>query len=136
MMLNRQFVWFCTVGCVGLLVDVVTLVMTRSALGIYGARAVSFLVAATATWLLNRCVTFSKKVDPDKRGSIVREYTHYLGIMATGGAVNYVAYSVLAWKFDQSPWALSVYVAIGSLVGLGVNYLGASRWLYGARSTP
>lgn len=132
-MLSRQFVWFCAVGCVGLFIDVVTLVMTRGAFGIYGARVVSFLVAATATWLMNRYVTFSIK--PDKQGGIMREYAHYLCIMATGGVVNYATYSVLAWKFDQGAWALSVYVAVGSLAGLGVNYLGASRWLYRARST-
>lgn len=132
-MLSRQFFWYCAVGCVGLFVDVVTLAMMRNALGIYGARAVSFLVAATATWLMNRRVTFS--VIPDKQGGIMREYAHYLGVMAAGGLVNYATYSALAWKFDQSAWALSVYVAIGSFAGLGVNYLGVSRLIYRERST-
>lgn len=134
MKVSRQFIGFCAVGSAGLVVDVAMLAIARGALGVYGARAVSFLAAATATWLLNRRFTFSEKRDRKSHG-IVGEYAHYLGIMATGGAVNYGTYSVLALNLDQSPWALSAYVAIGSFAGLAVNYLGASRWLYRTSTT-
>lgn len=132
MMLRRQFIWFCAVGCIGLVVDVVTLAMARGVLGVYGARAASFLTAATVTWLLNRRFTFSEEKKNQGQG-IAGEYAHYLGIMATGGAVNYATYAAFALNLDQSTWALSAYVAIGSLAGLSVNYLGASRWLYPTR---
>lgn len=128
-MLNRHFIWFCVVGGVGFVIDVAALGMMRGVFGVFGARIFSFLTAATVTWLLNRSVTFSGKSKTDGRG-MVREYFHYLGIMAAGGIVNYAIYSALAWNFDQSLWGLSAYVAAGSIAGLGVNYLGVSRWLY------
>lgn len=134
MKLSRQFIRFCAVGCAGLVVDVAMLAIARGALGVYGARVVSFLAAATVTWLLNRRYTFSEKEECKSHG-IVWEYAHYIGIMATGGAVNYATYSVLALNLDQSPWALSAFVAIGSFAGLAVNYLGASRGLYRTRTT-
>lgn len=132
MTLSRNFLWFCAVGCIGLAADIATLVVTRDVLGVYAGRVVSFLVAATVTWLLNRSVTFSREALHQRR-SVMQEYVHYLSIMATGGVVNYVTYTLLAWNLDQHTWALSLYVAAGSVAGLGVNYLGASRWLYRPR---
>jgi putative flippase GtrA len=54
----------------------------------------------------------------------------YIGLMLGGGSVNYAVYSLLAWYLPQTTLHLLVYVAAGSLAGMTVNYLGASRWLY------
>ena len=45
-------------------------------------------------------------------------------------AVNYAVYSALVWYLDHTPLRLIFYVAAGSVGGLVVNYLGASRMLY------
>lgn len=130
MKIDRQFVLFCVVGAVGFGVDVATLALTHKVLGVYCGRLFSFWVAATATWLLNRHLTFGHS---PAAFELWREYLRYLGLMAGGGAFNYLVYSFLAWRFEQGANWLFLYVAVGSIAGLSVNYLGASRWLY--RST-
>lgn len=127
---RRRLLWFCVAGVVGLAVDVATLTATREWLGVYLARLLSFVVAATATWLINRRFAFDGRQASHGLGG---EYLRYLGLMAGGGLVNFATYSLLAWKLDQRPMWLAAYVAAGSLAGLSVNYLGASTWLYRPR---
>ncbi len=132
MKLDRSLLWFSIAGVLGLAVDVGVLTLSRGTLGIYGARIFSFIAAATATWIINRIVTFS---DRDSGLTLFQEYVRYLGLMLGGGIVNFAAYSFFAWRFVQTPFWLGVYVCIGSLIGMVVNYLGASRWLYQDRKT-
>lgn len=123
----RSLLKFGLVGIVGLLVDLTVLALLRDALGVYGARAISFLAAATATWVLNRSFTFA---DRSAALSLWREYAHYMGLMLGGGLINIGTYSLLAWQFSQTPLWLSLYTCASSLAGMAVNFLGASRWLY------
>lgn len=131
MKLNRSLLWFGVAGVVGLAVDVGVLTALREQLGVYGARATSFVAAATATWLINRRLTFAGR---NAGVSLWHEYMRYLGLMLGGGLVNFATYSVLAWKFSQAPLWLGLYVCAGSLVGMTVNFLGASQWLYRHRA--
>ncbi|WP_028601887.1 GtrA family protein [Ottowia thiooxydans] len=127
MKLSRRLLWFGIAGVLGLLVDVAVLTALRDTLGVYGARAASFLAAATATWLVNRHLSFAGR---SAGVSLWHEYLRYLGLMLGGGAVNLAVYSFLAWRFSQTPFWLAVYVGAGSLAGMTMNYLGASQWLY------
>ena len=127
MKINRSLLLFGVVGIAGLLVDMAVLALLHPFLGVYGARLVSFIAAASTTWLLNRRLTFAG------RGAAVGlggEYVRYLGLMLGGGTVNYAVYSLLALQFQQTSLWLAIYVAVGSLAGMSVNYFGASRWLY------
>lgn len=128
----RSLLWFCVAGVVGLVVDVAVLMLVRDALGPFVGRLVSFLAAATATWLLNRNLAFGGR--PADMG-LWAEYLRYLGLMGTGGLVNYATYSALAWWLGQAPLQLALFVAAGSLAGLVFNYVGASQWLYRRRSS-
>jgi putative flippase GtrA len=127
---SRQLIWFCVVGSIGFVVDAVTVVATHDWLVVYGARVLSFVVAVTVTWLLNRQFTFKGR---EAGVGILREYARYFGLMIAGGIVNYATYSLLAWQLDQSPLRLVMYVGAGSVAGLLVNYLGASKLLYRRR---
>lgn len=124
---TRRLLWFATAGVIGLVVDIGVLAALRQSLGVYGARVASFLVAATATWLINRRLTFTDR--PADVG-LLEEYLRYLGLMLGGGLVNFLVYSLLTWQLAQTPLRLSLYVCAGSLIGMAVNYLGASQWLY------
>lgn len=95
----------------------------------YVARVPSFLLAATSTWLINRHWTFA-----DRRGRArLPEWGRYLLTMLGGGAVNYATYAVLLAGTDTvAAWPV-IGVAAGSLAGMTVNYLGADRWIFGAR---
>ena len=54
----EEFVRFGLVGLVGFTVDTGIVYALRGSLGLYGAGLVSYLIAATITWLLNRLWTF------------------------------------------------------------------------------
>ncbi|MBB6579663.1 putative flippase GtrA [Comamonas odontotermitis] len=127
--ISRSFFWFLVAGGLAFLVDVGVLTLLRDVLGVYAARAVSFWLAATTTWLINRNISFAGR---HASGGLWPEYLRYLGLMLGGGAVNLAVYSLLAWALPQGPWWLMLYVAAGTVAGLAVNYLGLSRLLYRA----
>ena len=58
---GREFLLFAAVGVVGFGVDVAVLYLVAPLLGWYGARVLSFIAAATATWALNRRYTFGAR---------------------------------------------------------------------------
>lgn len=121
MKLGREFLSFAVVGAIGFVVDVAVLYLAAPLLGWYGARVLSFLAAATATWALNRRYTFSGR---NAGNSVLREYLGYLVTMLGGAVVNYGAYAlVLHW--GSGPWAPAAGVALGSCAGLVVNFLSA-----------
>lgn len=128
--ISRSFVWFLVAGGLAFLVDVGVLSLLRGVLGVYGARVVSFWLAATVTWLINRNISFAGR---PASGGLLSEYLRYLGLMLGGGLVNLAVYSLLAWCLAQTPLWLAVYVAAGTLAGMSVNYLGMSRLLYRQR---
>jgi len=69
---------FGAIGGVGFLVDasVLTWLVQRARLGLYESRALSFALAVTATWYLNRRFTFARRAGAD-RG---REYGRYFAV--------------------------------------------------------
>jgi putative flippase GtrA len=133
MKVSASLLKFGAVGVAGLIVDLAVLAALHDTLGVYGARAASFMAAATATWLLNRSFTFSGRT---AELSLWREYTHYMGLMLGGGLINFGTYSLLAWQFSQAPLWLGLYTCAGSLAGMTVNFLGASQWLYRYKKNP
>lgn len=129
--IKRSVLWFLIAGSLAFVVDVVVLTLLRDALGVYAARAVSFWLAATTTWLINRNISFAGR---SASGSLLTEYLRYLGLMLGGGAVNLAVYSLLAWTLPQGPLWLMLYVAAGTLVAMTVNYLSMTRLLYRQRN--
>ncbi|MGJ3702582.1 GtrA family protein [Variovorax sp. AFSI2.2] len=127
MKLGRQFLSFAVVGAIGFVVDVAVLYLMAPLLGWYGARVLSFLAAATATWALNRRYTFRRS-----EASVLREYLGYLVTMLGGAVVNYGAY-VLVLHWFTGPWAPAAGVALGSCAGLVVNFLSARYLVFRAR---
>jgi putative flippase GtrA len=123
---RKEFLSFVVVGAIGFGVDLGVLYLLAPYLGWYGARVISFLAAATATWALNRNFTFRER---RSGGSILREYTHYLLTMVGGALVNYAAY-VLTLHWVGGPLAPALGVAIGSCAGLAVNFLSARHLVF------
>lgn len=126
MKLGREFLAFGLVGVAGFVVDVGVLYLAAPWLGWYAARVLSFVAAATATWALNRRFTFA-----DRRAdtSLGREYLRYLVTMLGGAAVNYAVY-VATLHALAGPWAPALGVALGSGVGLGVNFVSARSLVF------
>jgi putative flippase GtrA len=114
---------FLVVGAIGFFVDVgILLLLTSQALNPYVARIVSFLFAATCTWLMNRVFTFNT---PHK--TTFREWQHYILIMSVGSIANYVVYALFIYFVGRGEWQYVLGVALGSLPGLCINFIGSRR---------
>jgi putative flippase GtrA len=123
---TRQFVAFSAVGTFGFLVDAVVLHLAMSQLGagLYDGRVISYLVAASSTWALNRRYTFATRRSSNR----AREWVRFLAANAMGGLVNYATYAALVTFHDTvAAWPV-IGVAIGSIAGLLFNFVG-SRYL-------
>jgi putative flippase GtrA len=130
MKIGREFLSFALVGVIGLVVDVVVLYLLAPWLGWYAARVLSFLAAATTTWAFNRRYTFASRIAAG--GSIRREYFGYLATMAAGAVLNYGAY-VLTLHGVEGRWAAALGVAVGSMAGMGANFLSARYLVFRSR---
>ncbi|TLY52086.1 MAG: GtrA family protein [Gammaproteobacteria bacterium] len=124
----RSFWYFCIGGVIGFLVDygVLLLLVAGFAQDRFSARIVSFLCAATATWIFNRTYTFRGHA----RHSLFGEWARYLLAMSGGFGCNYAAYTAMVLTFDLDKQWLGIAVAAGSVAGLGVNYLASRYWIY------
>lgn len=121
----RDSILFGCVGAIGFLVDVAVLYSLAGLIGLFYGRAVSFLAAVIATWLLNRRWTFKHR-----RSGLAssREFSVYLALMLVGGAVNYAVYAGLVVSYQLVLQHPVIGVAAGSLAGMLINFL-ASRFI-------
>jgi len=119
-MLKRQFLLFSIVGVIGFVVDATTLYVALGVLGanLYSGRVLSYLVAATVTWALNRRYTFSAQ----RSTQPVSEWGRFLAANAVGGVINYLTYAILVTLVPFAARHPVLGVAAGSLAGLTVNF--------------
>lgn len=129
---GRQFLLFAVAGVVGFGVDVAVLYLAAPLLGWYGARVLSFLAAATTTWVMNRHLAFGER---HSETTVWREYASYLATMLGGAVVNYGAY-VLVLHSVSGRWAPMLGVAAGSGAGMVVNFFAARYLIFKARREP
>ena len=119
---------FVLVGAIGFLIDagILTALMTGADFGHYGARAISFTVAVTTTWYINRRWVF-------ERGAIEmtgREYTSYLLVQVIGAVINL---SVFVAVIEFIPGLAEIPVvplALGAAVALVFNFRASSRLVF------
>ena len=129
--LARRSVSFGGIGVAGLIVDMAVLHLMLSAfgLGLYSGRVVSFLVAATVTWLGNRLVTFRDRRSP----RYADEWLRFLAVNAPGGAVNYAVYAFLVTHVPVLAEHASLAVAAGSVAGMLFNFTGSALIVFRSR---
>lgn len=120
----RQILLFGLVGVFGFAVDTAVLYLLKSALGLYAARALSFVAAVFATWLLNRNITFKEK----RYAHYYQEFAYYFVCMIGGGLINLGVYSLLVSFSDTAAHYPIIGVAAGSIGGMAANYL-SSKFL-------
>ncbi len=124
----RQLAMFCVGGVLGFIVDagVLQLLVIGLHWDRYSGRLISFLAAATATWIFNRHYTFHGP----RRHSLVGEWARYILAMSAGFVCNFAAYSALVYFYNIDRQWLILAVAAGSIAGLGVNYTASRYWVY------
>lgn len=135
---SRQFLAFCLVGAGGFLVDAGALAFAINVLGMqpYSGRVLSYLLAATFTWILNRRLTFGAS-----HGRAWVEWLRYLVMGGVGGGANFAAYSVVVALSTRLPQQYAQFeacapyvgVAIGSAIGLMVNFTLAKKLVFRGR---
>lgn len=113
-----QFLQFGTVGTFGFLVDTAVVYAARGALGLYGAGILSFFVAASANWALNRVWTFRGL----SNGAAHRQWAKFLAANSVGFVLNRGAYFTLVTISIVCMTNPVLAVAAGSLTGMLANF--------------
>lgn len=133
---RRQFARFVMVGVLGFVVDsaVLYLCLHGFGFGLYGGRLVSYLVAASTTWYLNRTLTFGDHSPP------AGQWARFIATNGIGAMVNYGSYSLIVALLPAGTFVPLLGVAVGAIAGVGFNFTASRRLVFkpdgaGARST-
>ena len=124
----RRLPGFVFVGAIGFLIDagMLTALVTGFGAGHYVARAISFTVAVTATWYMNRRWVFERVTAHRSR----REYTAYVVVQVIGAVINlsiYVAVIELVPRLAGMP---VIPLALGAAAALLFNFGASSRFVF------
>ena len=129
-----EFLRFGAVGVAGFVVDTATLTLALNIpfLNLYSGRAISYLVAATTTWTLNRRFTFTGISRDGRKRPVAAQWLRFLGANAVGGVVNYAVYAaIVTYTAIGAVWPV-LGVAAGSVAGLGFNFTASKFWVFKA----
>jgi putative flippase GtrA len=123
---------FGVVGMLGFGVDGgVLYALIQSGSGPYLARMVSFPLAVSVTWYLNQNWTFAVGNNGTSKG---KQYAGYFAVQITGALTNYACYVAVLQFIEATALAVVLALAIGSVLGLIVNFLGARLLVFSAHA--
>jgi putative flippase GtrA len=118
---------FTVIGAAGFAVDASVLYAALYlGLGLYAGRALSYLSAVTFTWALNRRFTFARSLTVG-RGT---QWRRFAVSQLSGAVINLSVYASLVRMSHYCADHPVIGVAVGSLMGLTVNYLAARRYVF------
>jgi len=125
---RTRFLKFCGIGIVAFLVDVVAFQAALSLAGMspYSARVVSFLVATTAAWWLNRTFTFHDANNERPE----RQWARFMAANLVGGAVNYAVFVVMIAALPIAATYPVLALAGGSVSGVFFNFTAYRRYVF------
>jgi putative flippase GtrA len=118
LMLLAQFLRFGMVGVVGFIIDTATVYALRHPLGLYGAGAAAYIVAATGNWLLNRLWTFRGQGN----GSAHRQWAMFMLTNLVGFVLNRGTYALLVTFVAAAADQPVIATAAGAVAGMFVNF--------------
>lgn len=121
-----RFFRYAIVGGIGFAVDggALTLLVNGLAYGHYISRLVSFPLAVTVTWLINRRWVFAAGTPSG------REYSGYFVVQVIGALINLGIYVVVIELFPGLASLPVIPLAVGSAVALFANFLLVRRWVF------
>jgi putative flippase GtrA len=129
---RTRLVYFFAAGATGFCVDGLVLSALVNVLGWspYLARVLSYSIAVTATWYLNRHLTFRDR-SARRAGA---EYLRYVIVQIVGAAVNYGSFAAIVALFELgSRWPIIALVP-ASLIAMFVTYLGMHLFAFPRQS--
>jgi putative flippase GtrA len=121
-----QFLRFGAVGVFGFVVDTAVVYAARHWLGLLGAGVLSFFVAASANWFLNRVWTFRGQ----HAGRMHHQWIRFIGCNLIGFVLNRGTFAILISLFPICVHYPVLAVAAGSIAGLSVNFTLSRRVVY------
>ena len=125
---SRKLPGFVVVGAIGFLIDagILTLLMTAYEFDHYSARAISFTVAVTFTWYMNRRWVFEKSA-----ASISgREYSSYLVVQVIGAVINLSVFVAIIEILPNLTRVPVIPLAVGAVAALLFNFGASSRFVF------
>lgn len=121
-----QFLRFGTVGALGFVVDNAVLYALRGSVGNYWAAALSFPVAATVTWAVNRAWTFRGL----GAGPAHRQWLRFVATNALGFVLNRGVYALVVSSFAVAAANPVIGTFAGTLAGMFVNFYLSRRLVF------
>ena len=119
--MTRQFLSFGVVGTIGFLVDAGVLIIASNYLGLelFFSRLLSFSVAVTVTWYLNRRHTFANQGDRHA----INEWVYYSALNSVGALINLSIFMWLVIQYEYLHENPIVPLAIASAIAMVFNFL-------------
>ena len=114
-----EFTRFGLVGLVGFCVDTGVVYALRYSLGLYGAALVSYVLAASVTWFLNRLWTFKGRGG----GKVHRHWALFLFANLGGFVLNRGAYALLVTFVPLCARQPVFAITVGMLAGMTSNFM-------------
>jgi putative flippase GtrA len=126
--IRTRFLKFSSIGIVSFSIDVIVFQATLSLAGLspYTARVVSFVVATSGAWWLNRTFTFH---DADN-GRPDLQWARFFAANLVGGAVNYAVFVATIAAFSIAAAHPVLALAAGSLSGVFFNFTAYLRYVF------
>ena len=123
----RRLIFFLLVGAGGFVIDagISTALVKLAGLSPFVARIPAFVAASMATFAGNRQFTFAERHAPLVKGWLV-----YVSSTALGALLNYGVFCVAISLLRQTVWSVPLAIGLGSVAGLGVNYVCASTLVF------
>ena len=125
---GARFLRVFGIGVVAFLIDAIVFqgVLSLSSASLYLARLISFVVATTAAWWLNRTFTFR-----DATGTPPHlQWARFFAANLVGGSVNYAVF-VLGIAMVPLAAAFPVLaLAAGSVCGVAFNFTAYQRYVF------
>lgn len=119
---------FALVGSVGFIADILTFSLLYKVcdLEIMQARVLAFIVAATVTWIGNRCYTFHANGTKNK----LKQWCHFLAVACFSAIPNFLVFKAVVNLIGL--YFLGVYIAlgVGVLAGMLSNFLLSEKWVF------
>jgi putative flippase GtrA len=126
LLVARQFARFAVVGLIGLVIDTAAVYGLRGTFGLYGAGVVSYFIAATGNWVLNRVWTFRGHGS----GPAHRQWAMFVTTNLVGFVLNRGTYAILVTFLAAAAAQPVIATSAGAVAGMLVNFTLSRRVVF------
>ncbi|HDM8154412.1 TPA: GtrA family protein [Vibrio harveyi] len=119
---------FAMVGGVGFIVDTLIFMVLFQWVGVelMMARGLAFCVAATTTWLGNRCLTFSQST----KDRAFNQWQKFMLSASISALPNFAVFKVTTLLLGTQGTTVYIALVMGILAGMVSNYLLSMHWVF------